>query len=261
MLVVVRIGSESATFDQLFISPPSLFLVSLEGRLWEAWKSICHPNYCQTNFWTELQKDVVQSYVYVLHSLTDPLNLFITFKFLSLILPTLSSVSFWHLRSSDHHPSDNHSSSQALYLQCHPHHCSPFGLHFSPSWFHQQTPWSSANHSHSTCHPSATLPSSQPGASFLWDQARPRCPMAHHTEGWNCGTSMSQRISRWGQKVVYAIFFVCFVFLGDQSLFVFICPCISPTSRHCPRGLRLKPVLNKWKAHLPQETELIESNE
>lgn len=117
-------------------------------------------------------------------------------NFLSLILPTLSSVYFLHLRSSDHHPSDNHSSGQALHLQCQPHHCTPFGLHFSPSWVHQQTPRSSANHSHSACHPSAALPSSQLGASFLWDQVCPGCPVAHHTEGWNCGTPMSQRISR-----------------------------------------------------------------
>lgn len=69
LLVVVITGGDSTTFDQLFTSPPSFFLVCLEGRLWEAWKSICHSNYCQTDFWTELQRDVVQSYVYVLHSL------------------------------------------------------------------------------------------------------------------------------------------------------------------------------------------------
>ena len=57
--------------------PSLLLLMSPMSSLWEAQKSICHPNYCQADFWTQLLRDILHSHACVLPSL----DLFLFFFF------------------------------------------------------------------------------------------------------------------------------------------------------------------------------------
>lgn len=120
----------------------------------------------------------------------------------------LSSLS-GYLRSSNNHPSDHHSSGQAVYLQCQPLYRPPIGPHLAPNRLHQQAPWSSTDHCYRACHPPATPPSSGPGAPRLWVQAGPWRPVAHHTERRNSRPPVSQRLSRWGHLHVSIFTLVC----------------------------------------------------
>lgn len=148
-----------------------------------------------------------------------------------------------YLRPSHPPPRDHHSSSPALDLQCQPLYRPPSGPHLTPNRLHQQAPWSSPNHSHCACHSPATSPSSRPGEPYLWCQAGPRCPVAHHAARRNSRPPMSQRVSRWGRLYVYIILTGVHFFLSIkqsssscQSVLpghVFVC--MEYISQHVPK--------------------------
>lgn len=203
----------------------------------------------------------------------------------------LSVLLLGYLRPTDNHPSDHHSSSQALHLQCQPLYRPASGPHLTPNRLHQQTSWSSTNHSHCAGHPPVTPPSSRLGAPCLWGQAGPWCPVALHSERRNSRPPMSQRISRWGLLHVHFfhstkqtwVFHVEAYSHGLSSMHVGVCACnislsMCPSDQHVcaltlvffhcclllslrwshqqaqsQRTCRWKPVLHKWKAHLPQK--------
>lgn len=120
-------------------------------------------------------------------------------KCLSLTLYLICFLRFWDsLRPSDHHSSDHHTSSKAVYLQCQPLHHSPPASHLAPNRLHQQVPRPATDHSHCARHSPAASPSSRPRGSRMRGKAGPWRPVAHHAEGRNRRPPVSQRIFRWG---------------------------------------------------------------
>lgn len=166
------IFSEWMNLSQFF--PPCLHF-ALESLLWKALQKCSpHPPPPWNNLWSQRLRDILLHFLDLFPAACEIiifyllLCLLLIAFFFSFLFNCLSKWLSGHLRASDYHSSDYHSSIKAIHRQCQPLHNPPYCPHLTSNWLHQQASRPAPNHSHRARHPSSTSPSSKSRTTLLW---------------------------------------------------------------------------------------------